>query len=687
MATQTGKMVDTSAWKNNLRAYEGPSTYFPPDPVIRGSVNRAKDRLKELQDPGYEIDQEELEMLMGFWTYEEMSERQKKLFANLDSQGRSRVKKSYAMRYPALAQYEEMLERDGFTVDGWGQFARANRNVSGAKASHIGTKSDPDRFIRESKREQLGNLPNPSSMEYYSNRGTAHGDILLRQIEEKFAQKKAAKQQPSKSGTLTPKDGVMATNQASNPQYSNPSFYDVMAQDPQRARKEVQRQNQFWNNASAAGLSSQQITRLLKLNDINYDLQGATGSKARSLRNEKAGLIRYLNSAGIAGQRGTQDYSESQWMAAFNRLGGGGGTTSGKKTAMRGGKKAAPLGLQSYSSTARGVSPGIGGGIAQKGVFRSEPGRTITKDYLRHTQHDVDQLLAKAEKQKKTGKKQLGKQEISRLREYGFSETGESLAFQNQGGSAGGELAAAYRSAQGANLDRYDQMLGLYGSQLGALGVPGGGVFGGGGQPQTRSASISQSRQNTGWGPGPGSASARRTTTGATPSRTAAGGTLGGGAFGGGTAAPGGLGGAFGAAEGYYQQMLGLGDTFGRTQKELIDRNLAQRQSRAKQDLISSGLYGSTVSPAISRGLEFDADFQKRAVDEAAQRQRMASLGTMGGFYERTGQAGLGLVSGLAGAMERRTDQYPDLGFYSQLLEKSAAAPRRANAPRGVVRL
>ena len=646
MATQTGKVV------NSFDMY--PST-------IRGSVNKAKDRLKELQDPGYEIDQEELEMLMGFWTYEEMSERQQKLFANLDSQGRSRVMKSYAMRY-------------GFTVDGWGQFARANRNVSGAKASHIGTKSDPDRFIRESKREQLGNLPNPSSMEYYSNRGTAHGDILLRQIEEKFAQKKAAKQQPSKSGTLTPKDGVMATQAGIDERWA--------VQNP--TDRDRQLQNQFWNNASAAGLSPQQITRLLKLNDVNYDLQGATGSRARSLRNEKAGLIRYLNSAGIAGQRGTQDYSESQWMSAFNRLGGGGGTTSGKKTAMRGGKKAAPLGLQSYSSTARGVSPGIGGGIAQKGVFRSEPGRTITKDYLRHTQHDVDQLLAKAEKQKKTGKKQLGKQEISRLREYGFSETGESLAFQNQGGGFAGDLTAAYGSAQGANLDRYDQMLGLYGGQLDALGVTGFGGGGSGGQPTKRQ---SVGINNTGWGPGPGSASARRTTTGATPSRTAAGGTLGGGAFGGGTAAPGGLGGAFGAAEGYYQQMLGLGDTFGRTQKELIDRNLAQRQSRAKQDLISSGLYGSTVSPAISRGLEFDADFQKRAVDEAAQRQRMASLGTMGGFYERTGQAGLGLVSGLAGAMERRTDQYPDLGFYSQLLERSAAAPQRANAPRGVVRL
>ena len=500
-------------------------------------------------------------------------------------------------------------------------------------------------------------LTNPSSMEYYSNRGTAHGDILLRQIEEKFGQKKAAKQQPSKFKTLTPTD------------------------------RDRQLQNQFWNNASAAGLSSQQITRLLKLNDINYDLQGATGSKARSLRNEKAGLIRYLNSAGIAGQRGTQDYSEQQWMATMNRLRGGTATPTRGSTTMatRGGKTAAPMGLQNYSSTARGVSPGQSGSIATKGVFRSAAGgRTITKDYRNFTQHEIDRLFGKIERGKKTGRNQLSKQEKSRLREMGFSETGESLAFQNQGGGFAGDLTAAYGSAQGANLDRYDQMLGLYGGQLDALGVTGFGGGGSGGQPTKRQ---SVGINNTGWGPGPGSASARRTTTGATPSRTAAGGTLGGGAFGGGTAAPGGFGGAFGAAEGYYQQMLGLGDKFGSTQKELIDRNLAQRQSRAKQDLISSGLYGSTVSPAISRGLEFDADFQKRAVDEASQRQRMASLGTMGGFYERTGQAGLGLVSGLAGAMERRTDQYPDLGFYSQLLERSAAAPQRANAPRGVVRL
>jgi hypothetical protein len=93
----------------------------------------------------------------------------------------------------------------------------------------------------------------------------------------------------------------------------------------------------------------------------------------------------------------------------------------------------------------------------------------------------------------------------------------------------------------------------------------------------------------------------------------------------------------------------------GAGEQERADINQAWREQAAagQQGLVSSGLAGTTVAPTLAMGYE---------------RQRQAELARS---RERTTQARYAAISGVEqarlSAMERRTDEYPDMNQYVQL--------------------
>lgn len=113
-----------------------------------------------------------------------------------------------------------------------------------------------------------------------------------------------------------------------------------------------------------------------------------------------------------------------------------------------------------------------------------------------------------------------------------------------------------------------------------------------------------------------------------------------------------------------YQQILGQFENLGQAGRARIEQQTIQRQAQATQALTSRGLGGTTIAPAIERGIASDAERRRQELEESVAVQK-------------------------AGVMERRTDVGPDLGMFASLLQSAGqqAAPSRAvmtrTAPRG----
>jgi len=97
------------------------------------------------------------------------------------------------------------------------------------------------------------------------------------------------------------------------------------------------------------------------------------------------------------------------------------------------------------------------------------------------------------------------------------------------------------------------------------------------------------------------------------------------------------------ANEARYQEMLGQFEGLGETGRARIQEQTAQQQASTAQDLTSRGLGGTTIGSAMSRGIAREGESATQELGERVAMQK-------------------------AGAMERKTDQGPDMGMFANLI-------------------
>jgi hypothetical protein len=104
-----------------------------------------------------------------------------------------------------------------------------------------------------------------------------------------------------------------------------------------------------------------------------------------------------------------------------------------------------------------------------------------------------------------------------------------------------------------------------------------------------------------------------------------------------------------------YAAAMGEIGKMGATEEQTIGRQYQGLGSQVGQNLISSGLYGTTVLPTMGMGVQRE---KSSALLSLAERLAMMRA-----------QTGAGLSGDTLGFMERREDVYPDMGLYSQLAQ------------------
>ena len=122
------------------------------------------------------------------------------------------------------------------------------------------------------------------------------------------------------------------------------------------------------------------------------------------------------------------------------------------------------------------------------------------------------------------------------------------------------------------------------------------------------------------------------------------------------------------ANEARYQQGLGLygqiadiyapGGSFGAGHEAQLERTKTRDVASAQQQMVSSGLWGTTVAAAIPSAWE----------ETVGQPSRLALQDVQMGRY---GEA----LAGQAGFMERRSDIGPDMGLFANLMQGASAGP------------
>jgi hypothetical protein len=106
-----------------------------------------------------------------------------------------------------------------------------------------------------------------------------------------------------------------------------------------------------------------------------------------------------------------------------------------------------------------------------------------------------------------------------------------------------------------------------------------------------------------------------------------------------------------------YDQMLGMTGGMGTAQREMIRRGSEEGKAGDLQGMISSGIANTTVRQQHERARDLDANLARNELQDRLTQQR------------------LGILSGKAGFIERRTDAQPDLGLISGLIEGASADP------------
>jgi hypothetical protein len=101
-----------------------------------------------------------------------------------------------------------------------------------------------------------------------------------------------------------------------------------------------------------------------------------------------------------------------------------------------------------------------------------------------------------------------------------------------------------------------------------------------------------------------------------------------------------------------YKDVLGMYSNLGQSGAQQIQQQTAQQQAQSTQDLTSRGLGNTTITGAMSRG-----------INQAGQQNLL-------GLQE-------GLAGQEAGVMERMTQQGPDLSMYANLIKGAMSKPQQ----------
>lgn len=113
---------------------------------------------------------------------------------------------------------------------------------------------------------------------------------------------------------------------------------------------------------------------------------------------------------------------------------------------------------------------------------------------------------------------------------------------------------------------------------------------------------------------------------------------------------------------------LSVPDALGSTARRRLRRSIADAGAQDTQDLVSRGLYNTTLLQTGQRLRARELEEGEQAIDAQVDAARRGMAQMRAGAI--TGQAGLeaGIMGNLAGFMERRTDAYPDVGSFLNLL-------------------
>ena len=112
---------------------------------------------------------------------------------------------------------------------------------------------------------------------------------------------------------------------------------------------------------------------------------------------------------------------------------------------------------------------------------------------------------------------------------------------------------------------------------------------------------------------------------------------------------------------GIYQNiadMFGPGSTYGAGQTAMLEQQKTQDVAKAQQHMAGSGLWNTTVAAAIPQAWEANVGMPGRLNIEDMRMGRYA-----------------GALEGMAGFVERRTDQGPDMGLFANLMAGASQGP------------
>ena len=104
--------------------------------------------------------------------------------------------------------------------------------------------------------------------------------------------------------------------------------------------------------------------------------------------------------------------------------------------------------------------------------------------------------------------------------------------------------------------------------------------------------------------------------------------------------------------------MFGPGSTYGQGQTAMLEQQKTQDVASAKQHMAGSGLWNTTVAAAIPQAWEANVGMPGRLNIEDMRMGRYA-----------------GALEGMAGFIERRTDQGPDMGLFANLMAGASQGP------------
>lgn len=113
---------------------------------------------------------------------------------------------------------------------------------------------------------------------------------------------------------------------------------------------------------------------------------------------------------------------------------------------------------------------------------------------------------------------------------------------------------------------------------------------------------------------------------------------------------------------------LRLPSDFGATARRRATRAATEGTAQDVQSLANRGLYNTTIANALARQRGRDLEEQQQAIDERVDVQR-SNFGAMRSnlFQQQAGAEAQG-TGDIAGVMERRTDEYPDIGSFMNLM-------------------